>query len=310
MANEVTISGMISDGAVASFIVKGYEARNARPDDLRGALTFKEFLPNAGASSMRVGLFDADNTFTAMASEVASGVANVDPDWGNFALTPAVYQFPLDVSALTMNTLGRGTPEQIMVSMIMEGTGRTVTALACIAGATATAEIGDGTAPMSLDLFMEAVGELRKAGIAGPYNCVMTPDAFTAFQESVRGETGPLAFSPASAEVMQASGDTYQGSYQGVGIYITSKIVTTDTGTVSQNLMFGRNGIVYTESSVSGALEGFRGAGKTVLDGGNFGIIQDADIHTLLTTFMGVFMPAVTLGEDAAVIRIQTAVVP
>ena len=78
MANEITVASMLSDGAFATFVVTEYEARNARPDDLRAALTQRVYAPNMGASSMRIGTYDDDQEYTAASSEISGGVANVD----------------------------------------------------------------------------------------------------------------------------------------------------------------------------------------------------------------------------------------
>ena len=45
MANEISVASMLSDGALAAYIVTSYEARNARPNDIRAALNV-EWNPN------------------------------------------------------------------------------------------------------------------------------------------------------------------------------------------------------------------------------------------------------------------------
>jgi len=308
MANEITVASMISDGAFATFVVTEYEARNSRPDDLRAALTQRVYAPNMGASSMRIGTFDDDHEYTAASSEISGGVGNADPDWGNFALTPARRLLPMQMSDLLKGSAGAAGPTPaLFVDLMFKATGKTITNMACAAAVAATEEVGDGTGPMTVDLFHQAMTALDEATTPAPYNMVLTPKAYGEFQESLRGEMGSAVFNPATEQQLSASGGTYRGSWRNVGIYVTDRVDTSDAGAVAQNFMLGRNGINYCEAPIGPYLAGAVEAGNTVLDLGVFGVVVTYDEANGLTKYTGNYMPAVSLGEDSAVVRIQTA---
>lgn len=307
MANEISVASMVSDGALAAFIVADYQARNAHPNDLRAALDRVEWNPNSGASAMRTGTYDDDHVFAAASSEVSGGASNTDADWGYFALTPARRLLKFQMTDLIAGTRGpNGADPTLFVGIMLRATGKTITDMACAVAATATAEVGDGTGPMTVDLFHEAMTALDN-GTPGPYAMVLTPKAYGEFQESLRGELGSATFNPATEEQLSASGGSYRGSWRGVGIYVTDKVDTTDAGAVSQSFMLGRNGIRYTEAPVGPFMADALSAGAQVLDLGALGVEFDRDAANGMTALIGNYYPAVSLGEDSAVVRIQTA---
>jgi hypothetical protein len=307
MANEISVASMVSDGALAEFIVADYQARNAQPNDIRAALDRVEWNPNSGSSSQRTGIYDDDHVFVAASSEISGGASNADPDWGYFALTPARRLLPFRMTDLIAGTRGpNGADPSLFVGMMLRATGKTVTDMACAVAATATAEVGDGTGPMTVDLFHEAIGALDN-GTPGPYAMVLTTKAYNQFQESLRGEGGSATFNDATEQQLSASWGSYRGSWRNVAIYVSDKVDTTDTGSVAQNFMLGRNGIRYTEAPVGPFMADAISAGAQVLDLGSFGVEFDRDAANGMTTLIGNYYPAVSLGEDSAVVRIQTA---
>jgi len=308
MANEITVAAMLSDGALAAYMVTSYEARNAHPNDIRAALTLaQDWTPNSGAASQRTGTFDDDFTFTAATSEVSGGASNADPDWGYFALTPARYLLKFTPSDLSAGTLPNGAVEpDLFIGIMVKRTGSTITDLACAAAVGATAEVGDGTGPMTVDLFHEAMTALDN-GTPGPYNMILTPKAYGEFQESLRGEMGSATFNFATEEQLSASWGSYRGAWRGVGIYVSDKVDTTDTGSVAQNFMVGHNGIRYVEAPVGPYMKNAALANAAMIDFGNLVVEFDRDAANGVTAIIGNYYPAVSLGEDSAVVRIQTA---
>ena len=307
MANEISVASMLSDGALAAYMVTSYEARNAHPNDIRAALNRVEWNPNSGAPSMRTGTFDDDFTFEAASSEVSGGAANSDPDWGYFALTPARYLLKFTPSDLSAGTLPNGAVEpDLFIGVMVKRTGSTITDLACAAAVAATAEVGDGTGPMTVDLFHEAMITLDN-GTPGPRAMVLTPKAYGEFQESLRGELGSATFNYATEEQLSASWGSYRGSWRGVAIYVTDKVDTSDAGAVSQNFMLGHNGIRYVEAPVAPYMKHAALANAAMIDLGNLVVEFSRDAENGITAILGNYYPAVSLGEDSAVVRIQTA---
>jgi len=308
MANEVSVASVLSDGAFASYVVTEYVERNAHPNDIRAALTLSDsWKANAGAPSVRTGTYDADHVFSAATSEILGGASNTDADWGYFALTPARYLLQFTMTDFMAGNALPGTIDPaLFVSVMIRDTGVTLTDMACGVAAGATAEVGDGTGPMTVDLFHQAMSALDN-GTPGPFNMVLTPKAYGEFQESLRGEGGSATFTPSTEDQLTASWGSYRGSWRGVGIYVTDKIDTTDAGAVAQNFMLGHNGIRYMEAAVAPFMVNAVAAGTTVLDLGILAVVMDYDAANGSTAMIGNYYPAVSLGQDSAVIRIQTA---
>lgn len=308
MANEISVASMVSDGVLSAFIVSDYQARNARPDDLRAALERVEWRANSGSASQRTGLFDDDFTFAAATSEIVGGASNSDPDWGYFALTPARRLLKFQMTDLIAGTRGpNGADPALFVGIMVRATARTLTELVCAAAAAATEEVGDGLGPMTVDLLMDAKTQLDSTATPGPYTAVLTSKAFGELQESARGETGILSWQEATADVVSATGGSYKGTIAGVGVWVSDRVDTTDAGAVSQSFMFGKNGIRYCEAPVAPYMADAVQSGAAVLDLGTLAIEFDRDAEHGMTALIGNYYPAVSLGEDTAVVRIQTA---
>ncbi len=308
MANEISVASMLADGVLSAFIVSDFQARNTRPDDLRAALERVEWRANSGSPSQRTALFDDDFTFTAASSEISGGVSNADPDWGYFQLTAARRLLPLTLTDLEAGVRGpNGADPALVAGMIVRAAGKTITDMACAVAAAATEEVGDGLGPMTVDLWMDAKTQLEETATPAPYNGVLTPKAYGELVESLRGETGTLSWQPAVAEVVEATGGTFKGTLAGVGVWVSGRVDTTDAGAVSQSFMFGKNGIRYLEAPVGAFMVDAVSAGAQIVDFGVVGIEFDRDAANGLTTMIGNYYPAVSLGEDLAVVRIQTA---
>lgn len=308
MANEVTAASMVSDGALASYLVPLYIARAAQSGDIRLALTRHEFVPNSGAKAMRVGLYDDNYILDAASSETSGGASNADPNWGYVELAPARRLKVFEASAIAMGTTDVSVWQKAIIDPIIRAVGRTVTDMACAAAATATDEVGDGAGAMSVDLFNEAVAALDNSSQVGPFNLVLHPKAYNEFRDSLRAEGNSAAFNEATEEMQAAKGETYRGMWHGVHFWASDKVDTSDAGAVRQNFIFGQGGLHFCEANAMDFLAGAIGANVKVMDLGGAALVQTYDADNGLTKMIGEFYPAVSLGVDAAVVRIQTVV--
>lgn len=308
MANEISVASMVSDGALAAYVVGDYRARNARPDDLRQALERREHVPNSGSGTARTALYDDDFTFTSASSEVSGGASNTDPDWGYFDLTPQRKLLKFTLTDLEAGVRGpNGADPALFVGIMLRATGKTITDMVCAAAAAVTEEVGDSAQPMSVDFIMDAKGQLDSTGTPGPYHAVMTSRAFTELQESARGEVGILSWQEATAEVVSATGGTYKGMIAGVNVWVSDRVDTTDAGATAQNFMFGGGGFAYKEAPVITYMADALAANAAVLDLGPLAVELDRDANNGLTSLIGNYYPAVALIQDSAVVRIETA---
>ena len=308
MANEVTAASMVSDGALAAFLVPLYIARAAQSGDIRLALTRHEFVPGGNAKAMRIGLYDDNYIMDAASSETSGGASNTDPNWGYVELAPARRVKVFQASALASGVTDADLWQKSIIDPIINAAGRTITDMACAAAATATAEVGDGTGAMSEDLVAEAVRILDGTGQKAPFHCVMHPKAFGEFQDSLRAAGGSAAFSAATEEMQVARGETYRGMWRGIGFWVSDKVDTSDAGAVRQNFLFGQGGLHYCEAPVEAFTAAAAMANVKVFNLGPVAVLMTYDTANALPTWTGEYYPAVSLGVDAAVVRIQTVV--
>ena len=85
--------------------------------------------------------------------------------------------------------------------------------------------------------------QIANKGAPGPYVCVLHPAQFAQLQDTIRGETGAVAYAPASFEALAAKGSHYKGSFMGVEIYTSSYVI--DGGSNYQAAMFSPGAIGY-----------------------------------------------------------------
>ena len=82
--------------------------------------------------------------------------------------------------------------------------------------------------------------------------CVLKSPTFTEFQDSLRAETGPLMWVPASAEQLEAKGPGYQGTWQNIEFWVADAV--TDDATDYTGAMYGPEAFRYTEGPVGKVL--------------------------------------------------------
>jgi len=161
---------------------------------------------------------------------------------------------------------------------------------------------------MTVDLMAEALRSLMDTLQVGPFHCVLHPKAYNEFRDSLRAEGGSAVFNDATEEMQAAKGETYRGMWHGVNFWVSDKVDTSDAGAVRQNFLFGQGGLHFCEAPAMNFLAGAIGANVKVMDLGGAALVQSYDADNGLTKMIGEFYPAVSLGVDAAVVRIQTVV--
>mgnify|MGYP003636924450 FL=1 len=90
-----------------------------------------------------------------------------------------------------------------------------------------TAEITSTGNSLSADAFINSYQLLQNVSgksVPGPYVAVLHPKGWGELQDSIRTETGVMAFTPATYEAISAKGDSYKGNYLGVDIYTSSYV--------------------------------------------------------------------------------------
>jgi hypothetical protein len=116
-----------------------------------------------------------------------------------------------------------------------------------IDGFTATA--GSTGVDMSVDDFYSAQFALTLASVSGPYIAVLHPRQLADFQSSLRAEYGATQFVMATQEMLNIKGQGFAGMFNGVDIFVSSKVPTANAGADRAGAMFGYGAVGYVEGS-------------------------------------------------------------
>jgi hypothetical protein len=116
-----------------------------------------------------------------------------------------------------------------------------------IDGFTATA--GSTGVDMSVDDFYSAQFALTLASVSGPYIAVLHPRQLADFQSSLRAEYGATQFVLATQEMLSIKGQGFAGMFNGVDIFVSSKVPTANAGADRAGAMFGYGAVGYVEGS-------------------------------------------------------------
>ena len=114
-----------------------------------------------------------------------------------------------------------------------------------IDGFTATA--GSTGVDMSVDDFYSAQFALTLASVSGPYIAVLHPRQLADFQSSLRAEYGATQFVMATQEMLNIKGQGFAGMFNGVDIFVSSKVPTANAGADRAGAMFGYCAVGYVE---------------------------------------------------------------
>jgi len=164
--------------------------------------------------------------------------------------------------------------------------------------------VGASGTNMSVDNWMSAQSQLTQSNAAGPYFAILHPVQFTDLQASIRAEAaGPLQWLPASAEMVAIKGPGFAGQYNGVDIFISSKVPTANAGADRAGAMFAAGAVGYAEGSIAAV----RGAGGLVMPAGTKVLVEfERDSAGAMTKVVGNYYCGVAIIQDSLGVSIIT----
>lgn len=265
MANEITNTGLVGDLRLAQMI--SMEIRLLLKDSVNLRNTpFVDFVGSIngqGSDTIRVrkAFLDGEDGFTAFTG------ATEENSVGNTALVDGHVDVVCKRNSLaysitdlaTMTGMGQDIDPFRIAEHISKSYDALFAKLTAAVFSGFTAQVGSAVA-MSVDVFQDAIQALEAAdsnkGAPGPYVAVLHPAQFAELQDSIRSETGAVAYAPASFEALAAKGSHYKGSFMGVEIYTSSYVI--NGGSNYQAAMFSPGAIGYATgmpASLPGASE-------------------------------------------------------
>jgi hypothetical protein len=265
MANEITNTGLVGDLRLAQMI--SMEIRLLLKDSVNLRNTpFVDFVGSIngqGSDTIRVrkAFLDGEDGFTAF-----TGVSE-ENSVGNTALVDGHVDVVCKRNSLaysitdlaTMTGMGQDIDPFRIAEHISKSYDALFAKLTAAVFSGFTAQVGSASA-LTVDIFQDAIQALEAAdsnkGAPGPYVAVLHPAQFAELQDSIRSETGAVAYAPASFEALAAKGSHYKGSFMGVEIYTSSYVI--NGGSNYQAAMFSPGAIGYATgmpASLPGASE-------------------------------------------------------
>ena len=252
MANEITNTGLVGDLRLAQMI--SMEIRLLLKDSVNLRNTpFVDFcgsINGQGSDTIRVrkAFLDGEDGFTAFTGgteeNAVSNTALVD---GHVDIVCKRNSLAYSITDLaTMTGMGQDIDPFRIAEHISKSYDALFAKLTAAVFSGFTAQVGSAVA-MSVDVFQDAIQALEAAdsnkGAPGPYVAVLHPAQFAELQDSIRTETGAVAYAPASFEALAAKGSHYKGSFMGVEIYTSSYVI--NGGSNYQAAMFSPGAIGY-----------------------------------------------------------------
>jgi len=170
-----------------------------------------------------------------------------------------------------------------------------------VAGAMATfaTSVSPGVGvDMTVDTFYDAVFALEIASNNGRFHCLLSPNQLADFQDSLRAEGGAAQYMPATAAMLQAKDQGYQGSFLGVDIYRSDK-VTIDGAGDAHGAMWSVGALGYKTGSVVGPM-----GGAVVSPSGEIVVEFERSAPTATTQIVGHGYLGLSVLEDARGVQI------
>jgi len=201
--------------------------------------------------------------------------------------------------AVIVNSVGLD-PVRLASSMVGEAQMR-FTSMVTALSANFSQSVGTSGVDMSVDDFMDAGITLDLQAVGPARIAVLHPRQIGDLKQSLRGETGPLAFVPATAEMIAAKGPGYQGMLLGVDIFSSTKVATANAAADRDGFMFARGAILWADASQPLNIPGLQEA--------SFGKIRvgfERDEAGALTKVVGNYFVGVAEGQDLMACRIVT----
>lgn len=135
--------------------------------------------------------------------------------------------------------------------LAMDGFGaamETLTALIAALMSGFSVQKGSTGVAFSHDLVLLGKAALIEAGVPGPYMGLFHNNHFADWMIDLEGRGGLTQWRPAAAEMQILKGPGYQGNYDGIDIFTTSRVPASGSDYVSG--LFGRGAVGYVEQEV------------------------------------------------------------
>ena len=206
-----------------------------------------------------------------------------------------------DLARITDPMGGRINVSALAADIVASAYARFTSMIAALGGGFSSTAGATGV-NLSVDNWFTAVAVLELANVAGPYVATLHSVQIADLRTSLRAETGVMQYQPATAEVVQRTGQMAVGTLLGVDIMRINRTPTANAGADRAGMMWGQGAIHWADAAVPGV----PGIPPGLLTGGRISVGVDRDNLGALTSIVGDYYVGVGIRDTAAGVNITT----
>lgn len=255
MADEVTFSAL-SDATVAATLHQELLQKLGDRHSLWGhpAIYYAGSVNGTGSNVRKFTLWGADLAPMAAVSDGSSASNTAIGSYvGSGSVTVARQALMItstDLAGLTWGFSSASLVEKIAEAMAGAAARRFQTLLCDVTDGFTTV-VGSSGVDFSVTNWFSAKAALQSASAPGPFLAILHPQQLNDLQASLRAETGPMQFVPATAELMSLKGQGYAGMFDGVDIYTSSLVPTANAGADRAGALMSYGAVAYADGIVT-----------------------------------------------------------
>lgn len=323
MAGEATHSSLVTAGtriaATLSSAISGTMDRQLfDPINLGDFAVMRDYVQGGTATKGR--RLPAPVAFADATSETSGGQGNTSYTPVSFTVTPVrkYAKFtPTDMAAITdpvtVDPQDPRFPELIadICRLLVGGVILTLTDVIAALFTSVTTTKGTTVQPLTVDDIYDSWFALNLAKVpisaAQPAFAVLAPIQMNHLVSDLRGETGPMAFQDATAQMLQAHGPGIVGRWLNLIFAQSDSCPLSDTSTNANGCIFARDMFAYSFMPVRAAVAGIP-FGNLITASEFFYLALGRDEDNAMSTYYGnVYLGAAIAGENARGVRVRSS---
>lgn len=305
MAGEITFSAL-SDATISAALHQELLLKLGDRASLlyHPAIAYIGSINGSGSNVRKAAIWGAGLDAMSAPSDGAA-VSNTAPTNANVQVTvarQALQYAPTDLAAMAWSFANPADLVMRLAADMATSAQRRFMSLLCdvIDGFAAT--VGSSGVDFSVTNWFSAQATLEAASAPGPFVAVLHPTQVTDLKTSLRAETGPLQWVPASGEMLAAKGQGFAGSFLGVDIYKSSFVPTANAGADRAGALMSYGAVAWADGIPAPMV----GAGGVVINAGPAVVELERDASSALTKIVGNYYMGVALAQEGLGVSIIT----
>lgn len=305
MANEILFADLSGSARLAAILAKEIELTLADRASLHKhpSIKFMGNVVGSGSNVIQTPIIGLDGYDTMSSPADGSAVSNTALTETNANITVARRALQYSISDLANLTDSVGLNVQRLAQSMVGSAQMTFQTLLCDVTDNFTSTVGTSGVDMTVDDFFSAQFTLTLASVPGPYICILHPRQLADLQSSLRAEAGPNQYVAATQDMLSIKGQGFSGMFNGVDIFVSSKVPTANAGADRAGGMFGYGAVGYAEGSPFA----ITGAGGIVAPAGTPIVVEfERDASSALTKIVGNYYVGVAKLQDSMGVSVIT----